>query len=97
MEVEKGSIKNYERKYSGSLELPIADEELEKICIKQNVIEKINPPMYVGDKIGEFEVYIEDEKIYEKEILLEQNIYEKTPFDYIKEGIKNMFQPFSKI
>ncbi len=97
MEVEKGSIKNYERKYSGSLELPIADEELEKICIKQNVIEKINPPMYVGDKIGAFEVYIEDEKIYEKEILLDQNIYEKTPFDYIKEGIKNMFKHFEKI
>lgn len=90
--MEKGSIKNYEKKYSGELELPIADEELPKIYVKQNLIKKIKPPMYVGDKIGEICVYIEDEKIYEKEVLLDQNIYEKTPLDYIKEGIKNMFK-----
>lgn len=90
--VEKGSIQNYERKYDDNMSLPLTDEEYEKIYIKQNVVQKIVPPMYIGDEIGKFEVYIDDEKIYEREIILDQNIYKKTVIDYINEGIKNMFK-----
>ena len=95
--VIKGSIKSYERKYEDSKNLPLTDEEYENIYIKQNVVENITPPMYIGDKIGSFEVYIEDEKIYDKEITLDQNIYKKTVVDYINEGLKIMFDKFEKI
>lgn len=97
VDVEKGSIKTYERKYSGTLELPITEEELDKIYVKQEVVEKIVPPAYAGEKIGKIEAYIQDEKIYEQEIYLDENIYKKNPFDYIKEGIKDMFKEVERI
>ena len=95
--VEKGSINSYERKYDDSMILPLTEEEYEEIYVKQDVIEKIIPPMYLGERIGKIEVYIKEEKIYEKEIILDQNIYKKTVIDYINEGIKDMFKPFSLI
>ena len=45
-------------------------------------MQSITPPMNAGQKIG---------TIYEKEIILEEDIKCKTPIDYFFEGIKNMF------
>lgn len=95
--VEKGSIKSYERKYEDSMILPLTNEEYEGIYVKQDVSQKIVPPMYLGDRIGKIELFIEDEKIYEREIILDQNIYKKNIIDYINEGLNNMFVPFEKI
>ncbi len=90
--VNKGSIEYYERKYSGSMQIPLSEEEYEKIYIKQDVVQKIEAPMYVGEKIGKYELYIDDEKIYEKDIILDQNIYKKRVIDYLNEGLKSMFK-----
>ena len=95
--VEKGSIVSYERKYEDTLELPLTQEEYDGIYIKQDVISNIVPPMYLGDKIGKIEVYIEEEKIYDMDIVLDQNIYKKTFFDYLEEELKIMFRAFEKI
>lgn len=91
--VWKGNIPTYERKIQDSLELPLTDEEYEKIYIKQDIIPNITPPMNIGEKIGEVSAYIGDEKIYEKEILLEESITKKKISDYFIQAIKNMFSP----
>ena len=90
--VNKGSIKYYERKYKESMQIPLTKDEYNKIYVKQDVVQKIDAPMYVGQKIGKFEVFIEDEKIYEKDIILDQNIYKKTVLDYINEGLRDIFK-----
>ena len=95
--VEKGNIPNYERKYNDSMLIPLMDGEYEKINIKQDVYQKITTPMYVGEKIGKIQVYIDEEKIYEKDIILDQNIYKKSVIDYFNEGLKNMFKSVNLI
>ena len=87
----KGNIKSYEKKISDNKEIPITDEEYERIYIKQDVMQSITPPMNAGQKIGTIYAYIGDEEIYKKEIILEEDIKCKTPIDYFFEGIKNMF------
>lgn len=89
--VIKGNIKSYEKKISDNKEIPITDEEYERIYIKQDVMQSITPPMNAGQKIGTIYAYIGDEEIYKKEIILEEDIKSKTPIDYFFEGIKNMF------
>lgn len=95
--ITKGNIDFYERSYSDSLELPLTDEEFEKIYIKQNVISNIGAPLDIGTSIGDIKVLIDDEIIYSKDLYLEENIYKKEIMDYIHEGLKNMFLPKSKI
>ena len=89
--VYKGNILSYERKIQDSMSLPLTEEEYEKIYIKQEIIQNIVPPMSVGEKLGLISAYIGDEKIYEKEIILEENITKKRIFDYFIQGLKNMF------
>ena len=73
--------------------IPLTDEEYEKIYIKQELITKIEPPKQAGEVLGNIYAYIGDEKIYEKEIYLEENISKKKVKEYFIEGIKNMFKP----
>lgn len=89
--VYKGNIATYERKIQDDMIIPLTDEEYEKIYIKQELITEIKPPMKKGEKIGTIYAYIGDEKIYEKEICLEEDITQKTVLDYFIDGIKNMF------
>ena len=91
--VYKGNIDTYERKIQDSMKIPLTDEEYEKIYIKQELVTKIEPPMQVGEKLGNIYAYIGDEKIYEKEIYLEEDITKKKVMDYFVDGIKNMFMP----
>ena len=91
--VHKGNISTYERKIQDSMTIPLTDEEYEKIYIKQELITKIEPPMKAGEKLGNIYAYIGDEKIYEKEIYLEEDITKKKVMDYFIDGIENMFKP----
>ena len=91
--VWKGNIPTYERKIQDSLELPLTEEEYEKIYIKQDIIPNITPPMNIGEKIGEVSAYIGDEKKKEKEIFLEESITKKKISDYFIQALKNMFSP----
>ena len=91
--VIKGNIDYYERKITDTMELPLTEEEYESIYVKQTFIEKIEAPMQIGTKIGNIEVSIGEEIIYQKEIYLEENIYKKTMKDYLINSIINMFKP----
>lgn len=95
--VEKGNIDSYERKISDSLELPLASGEYEKIYVKQDIKENIVPPMSAGEVLGKIEVFIDEEKIYEKEIKLEEDIRKKDLKDYLKDSVKGMFEPIDNI
>ena len=53
--------------------------------------------MQVGTRIGKIEVYVDDEKLYEKELYLEENIHKKGVLDYMKQGLRDMFLPSSVI
>lgn len=44
-----------------------------------------------GKKIASISVMLEDEVLYQKDFFLEENIYKKDFKDYIKDGIKNIF------
>lgn len=95
--VEKGNIDSYERKISDNLELPLASGEYEKIYVKQDIKENIVPPMSTGEVLGKIEVFIDEEKIYEKEIKLEEDIRKKDLKDYLKDSVKGMFEPIDNI
>ena len=47
--------------------------------------------------LGKIEVFIDEEKIYEKEIKLEENIRKKDLKDYLKDSVKGMFEPIDNI
>ncbi len=91
--VEKGNIDSYERKICDNLTLPLASGEYEKIYVKQDIIEKIVPPMKRGDKVGTIKLLIDDEVIYEKDINLEEDIRVKTIKDYLKDAVTSIFDP----
>ena len=91
--VHKGNISTYERKIQDCMTIPLTNEEYEKIYIKQELITKIEAPMKSGEKLGNIYAYIGDEKIYEKEIYLEEDITKKKVKDYFIDGIENMFKP----
>lgn len=95
--VVKGNIDRYERQYSDTLALPLTEEEYENIYVKQDIIPSIDAPMQVGTRIGKIEVYVDDEKLYEKELYLEENIHKKGVLDYMKQGLRDMFLPSSVI
>ena len=89
--IEKGKIPNYERSFSDHLTLPLSDGEYEKIIVRQWCIENIKTPLNAGKKIASISVMLEDEVLYQKDFFLEENIYKKDFKDYIKDGIKNIF------
>ena len=90
--VIKGKIHFYERIFEDNLSIPLKDGEYEKIYVKQNVIEELEAPVIQGTKLGKFEVILDDEILYKKEIYLEQNILKKTTIDYFNDSFKNMFK-----
>lgn len=95
--VIKGNIQNYERNVNDKLLIPLTQEEYEKIYIKQNLTSNIIPPMKQGDKLGNVEAYIGDEKIYSKDIYLDYDIDKNSILDYFIKALKNMFKPVNTI
>ncbi|MEG0872804.1 MAG: D-alanyl-D-alanine carboxypeptidase family protein [Clostridia bacterium] len=90
--VEKGNIDNYERQISEEFTVALSKEEYEKIYIKQDIVQNIVPPMRASTKLGTINVYIDEEKIIGKDIYLEENIYEKTINDYMRQILEDMFK-----
>lgn len=95
--VVKGNIESYERNITENKYIPLTDEEYEKIYITQELEKNITPPVKKGEKIGTVYAYIGDEKIYSKEILLDQDIKKNNVFDYFIKSLKNMFEPLDTI
>lgn len=90
--INKGKTDYYEKYITREMKVALTDEEYEKIYVKQTILPVINSPLYKGYKLGNVEMYVENEKIYEEEIYLDKNIYKKQVFDYMKTGIKDMFK-----
>lgn len=90
--VNKGKVDYYEKYITREMKVALTDEEYEKIYIKQTILPVINAPIYKGYNLGNIEMYVDNEKIYDESIYLDKNIYKKTVFDYVKLGIKDMFK-----
>lgn len=90
--VNKGKVEYYEKYITREMKVALTDEEYEKIYVKQTILPVINAPLYKGYKLGNIEMYVDSEKIYEEDIYLDKNIYKKQVFDYVKLGIKDMFK-----
>lgn len=90
--VVKGKIPNYEESINDNMSYPLTNEEYDSIYIKQDIVQSLEAPVAAGTKIGKVEVYLENEKLYEKEIFLKENIYKKNIMDYINEALSNMFK-----
>lgn len=89
--VEKGNISFYEKMFNDTLSAPLTESEYEKIYVKQDICKNLIAPVTVGTKIGKFQVILDNEILYEKEVFLEENIRKKTPLDYFNESFKNLF------
>lgn len=90
--VVKGKIPSYEESINDNMSYPLTNEEYDSIYIKQDIVQSLEAPVAAGTKIGKVEVYLENEKLYEKEIFLKENIYKKNIMDYINEALSNMFK-----
>ena len=90
--VYKGKVEYYEKYITREMKVALTDEEYEKIYIKQTILPVIKAPLYKGYKLGDIEMYVDNEKIYSEEVYLDENIYKKKPLNYVLEGIKNMFK-----
>ena len=93
----KGISKNYVRTYSDKRIEVLTEEEYSKIYVSQNFIQKIEAPMYKGAYLGTYTVSIDDEVLYSKDFYLEEDILKKTPIDYFKDALKNMFNTLEPI
>ena len=76
---------------SDSKKEALTEEEYSKIYVRQNFIDKIEAPMPAGTYLGTYEVLLDDDVLYSKDIFLEYDILKKTPKDYFISSIKNMF------
>ena len=90
--VYKGNVDCYEKYITREMKIALTDEEYEKIYIKQTLLPVIKAPIYKGYKLGNIDMYVDNEKIYTEELYLDKNIYKKTVLDYVKYGIKNTFK-----
>lgn len=89
--VIKGNIKEYKRYLRSKMIVPLKQDEIEKIYVKQDLIHLITPPMSSNSYIGNIAMYIDEEKIYEEKVYLDTDIYKKRIFDYLISCYKNKF------
>ncbi|MDD2495738.1 MAG: D-alanyl-D-alanine carboxypeptidase [Tissierellia bacterium] len=88
----KGKIDHYEKYITREMRVALTEEEYEKIYIKQTILPIIHAPAKKGYNLGKIELYIDNERIYEENIILSKSIEKKNTLDYMKYGIKNMFK-----
>lgn len=89
--VYKGRIQKYERYIADKLVYPLKEGEKEEIYVKQSLLPMITAPLAKGSVLGDIAMYIGEEKIYLTEVVLEEDIYKNSIWDYMKNGIKHIF------
>lgn len=89
--VYKGNIYSYVKKFNFNQKLPLKEGELEEIYISQTILPNLHAPVKRGTYLGVLELYIKEEKLYSKNIYLEQEITKNTVLDYMIIGLKNIF------
>lgn len=90
--VTKGKIEEYTKTFSSNLILPLQEGEYERIYVKQEIVNNLEAPILAGEYLGKIQVFIDDEIIYEEKIYLDETIEKKNVFDYMKQGLKDMFR-----
>ena len=90
--VYKGNIYSYVRKFKIDYMIPLKEGEEEQIYVSQQIVPSLNAPVYRGSYLGKIELYIGREKLYSKPIYLEYDIKKNTVLDYIKLGLKSIFE-----
>ncbi len=89
--VYKGRIQKYERYIADNLVYPLKEGEKEEIYVKQSLLPIITAPMEKGSILGDIAMYIAEERIYLTEVVLEEDIQKNTVLDYMKNGIRHIF------
>lgn len=89
--VYKGEILKYDRHITDNLVLPLKAGEVESIYVKQTLLPVITAPMEKGNVLGDIAMYIGDERVYLAEVVLDINIRKNNVWDYMKNGIKHIF------
>lgn len=87
----KSFNKYYEQTINKQMIVPLTDEEYENIVVEQDIIKNIQAPMNKGTKIGNLKVRIENEILYEQNVILTEDIKKMQIKDYMLDAIKNMF------
>ena len=95
--VIKGTKSRYIKTYSEIKKVGLTQEEYDNILVSQNFITSIEAPMERGTYLGTYKVSLEDEILYQKDFYLEYDLIKKTPIDYFKYSILNMFDTLEKI
>ncbi|MEG2348498.1 MAG: hypothetical protein RSB67_02490 [Clostridia bacterium] len=95
--ITKGKIEDYEKKYSENISIPLLEGEYERIYIKENIVSNLEAPVKAGEYLGDIQVYIDEEVIYKKDIYLEESIEKKGIFDYMKQGLKDIFKKRDRV
>ncbi len=90
--IVKGKVNYYEKYITREMKVALTEEEYEKIYIKQTILPIIHAPIKKGYNLGKIELYVDNEKIYEEDIILSKDIEKKTPLNYMEFSIKNMFK-----
>lgn len=93
----KGKQERYIKSYSEEKFEALTEEEYSKIYVSQNIIPKIDAPMYKGTYLGTYTVSIDDEILYSEDLYLEEDLLKKSPFDYFIHIISSMFNSLEKI
>lgn len=89
--VYKGNIFKYTKRLEEKMEVPLKENEIEEIYVKQSIVPIINAPAKRGMMLGTVEMYIDNEKIYNKDIILDVDIKKNGVIDYMKRQVKEMF------
>lgn len=93
----KGKKDKYIQTYSEQKFEALTEEEYSKIYVSQTFIPKIEAPMLKGTYIGTYTISIDDEILYSKDFFLQEDILKKTPIDYFRNSLTNMFTTLEKI
>ena len=93
----KGKQERYIKSYSKEKFEALTEEEYSKIYVSQNIIPKIDAPMYKGTYLGTYTVSIDDEILYSEDLYLEEDLLKKSPFDYFIHIISSTFNSLEKI
>ena len=95
--IYKGKVENLAINFKDSKQEVLTDEEYSKIYVRTKFPNEIVPPAYKGDYLGSYSLLIDEEKIYEKDFYLEEDIQKMNSSDYMLKIIKEMFSEEEKI
>lgn len=87
--VISGEKKSVSTVTNDSFIYPLKEEELEKIKISINLIEKVQAPINKGDYVGDITVYLDGKIINKEKVIVNENIEKSGIFKRITDRLRN--------